>query len=287
MFLRTDTARSDFFLVSAVLLFGSLLTQLASGLIPNTTLAFWFQHLLVPVLLVITPFWLQHSRQQPLAALWQGSVKDLVIGAVVSLPVVLAIVAIQTTSGGLGLYFGTGMLFPALAKWVGIGVSLAFLVQRADIAFPGDLMAAREVSFRMASVMIGPGVVAGLGFVAKAILFDGDGIQGAMTEIGLAFLPVGAGLAWVLAERVVGLIANVNRNAWYTVGAILFLAEVNILAVITNLPAFAFDLMTVAPLGALALVMLSAWETHKSVRYGYGMALAFGLASVPGTAAFI
>lgn len=282
MFLSTDTARSDFFLVSAILLFGALLSSLVAGIIPNETLSYWLGVLMQPLLLIITPTWLQKARNQPLSDLYRGSFKDAVYGVVIALPVLLGVVAIQMASGGVGMYFGTGgMPFPAFLKWISVGFSLAFLVQRADIAFPGAPTPASHLSLRMAGVLIGLGVIAGLGYATFAAVKYGS-FAGALSPLSVALLTVGAGLAWALAERLIGLSGNVNRNAWITVAVIYALTEVNILGIITNFSGFTLDLMMLAPLGALVLTTLAAWEMHKSVWYGFGMALVYALGSVPG-----
>lgn len=286
MFLSTDTARSDFFLVSAIILFGSLLSSLVAGLIPIETVSYWIAFALQPALLIIAPIWLQKARNQPLSDLFRGSIKDAVLGVAIALPVLLGVVAIQMTSGGIGMYFGSGMLFPALLKWVAVGFALAFLVQRADIAFPGMPTPASYLSLRMAGVLIGLGVIAGLGYATFAVVQNGS-LSAAVNPIAVALLAVGAGLSWALAERLIGLSGNINRNAWITVAVIFVLAEVNILGFITNFSGFTLDLIMLAPLGALVLVTLAAWEMHKSVWYGYGMALLYALASVPGKAGFL
>lgn len=286
MFLRTETARSDFFLVSAIILFGSLLSSLIAGFIPGDTLGFWVGWALQPLLLIIAPIWLQKARQQPLADLYRGSVKDAVFGVVIALPVLLGVVAIQMTSGGIGLYFNTGLLFPALLKWVAVGFSMAFMVQRADIAFPGEPVPASYLSLRMAGVLIGIGAIVGLAFATLAGVTSGS-LAAVTNPLGVALLPIGAGLAWALAERLIGLAGNINRNAWITVAVIYFLAEINIFGFISDFRGFAFDFMMLAPLGALILVTLAAWEMRKSVWFGYGVALVYALSSVPGKTGII
>lgn len=280
MFLSSDTARSDFFLVSAILLFGPFLVTTLSGFIPSQDISYWMRMVMVPGLLLGVPVWLQRVRNQPISDLWRGSPKDLFMGAICALPVVLAVLANTFSSGGVLELFGGMHPVLLVVRWLVLAVAIAFLIQRAEVAFGGNSAPASYVSSRMFGVLIGLGVLCALGYVFFWAGTTGN-VQGIFSAMATTLWPIGAGAAWLLAERVIGLEGNVQKNAWYTVGVIIFLANVDILSLITNISGFVVQLIILGPLGALTLISLAAWETKRSVLFGYGVALVYGLASVP------